>query len=1261
MATTINYNNPDIDDYTCIQWNCQGLRNKKDELAEIIRIHKPALVSLQETKLRVDTNFCISNYNFIRSEGHFNYTPHGGVAILVHESVPYSEVELNTTLQAVAVTVHLEQTVTVCSVYISRSHVLNETNLVGLLNQLPSPYVVMGDFNGYNQLWGSNRTDGRGRIIEAVINRLQINILNDGAPTRIAYHAETAIDLTLCSPVLTPILQWSVDSSPGDSDHCPILITLMSNIRFNTQYESRMNFKKADWQKYQNSRVWNDLPNDIDTMENGYIIEDLYHRFDGAVKDAVPTYKVTKFYPKPWWSNELKESKKERERMYQRYRSNTTENNFINWKKARAIHKAKIVKHKKDSWIKLASTFQKNTPTAVVYENIRKIKGKTQRKINMLRDGAVVFSSASDIANRFSEHFYISSSNNNYSTIFKQYKIIQEHTKLNFFSNNSEIYNSPFTVIELEETIKQSRSSSMGTDKVSYDMIQKMPPHAKEYCVGVFNKFWRSSFFPSKWRESIIVPFLKPGKDSSKPENYRPISLTSSLCKTLERMVNNRLTTFMEMNGVLNPVQCGGLRNRSTEDHLIRMETEIRKAFFKNEHYISVFFDIEKAYDTAWRYGIMRDLHRMGLRGNLPKFIEEFLNDRTFKVRIGECLSGSKVLEAGIPQGSVLSPTLFIIKMNSLTDVIPKEVGYHTSLYVDDLQVAFHHQDLNHIKIKLQHAIDKIVHWADYSGFRLSVPKTKAIHFSIIPGLFSSPDLNINNQRLEYSENAKFLGLVWDHKLTWRPQITSLKVKCIKLLGLLRSVTSQHWGADQSTLLQLYRSLIRSKLDYGCITYNSASKTDLKVLDSVANDAIRLATGAFKSTPVDSLQVLANEMPLHLRRDTLTLKYFYKVKSQLNNPAFKQAIPTNYNILYRNKNLAKPFPFRAHSLIDEFDMKKNIIKPSFSYRMLDFQQPIYKLSFPDINLDLSEMPKTSTSNIEYLQSFRYLCEAKYSNSLCIYTDGSKTADGVGAAAVAEGIVRTATLPCEASIFSAELHAIFMATHIIEESRGGFYTIFSDSHSALLNISKVKLNHPVVLIIKHRLHRLIDSGKRVNLCWIPGHVGIKGNEKADIQAKRASRRPVEAISVYYRDMYPNIKEKIQNKWNQLWSSRGDKLLQIKSEVGEWKEVKKVTRREEVVINRVRLGHTNLTHNYIMQGGNNQMAPICPVCGNARLTIEHVFLTCQLLGEARKRCFTLYKGNQAPNLLKLLGDGANIQEILKYLKYIHQRVFLLCKDK
>ena len=147
--------------------------------------------------------------------------------------------------------------------------------------------------------------------------------------------------------------------------------------------------------------------------------------------------------------------------------------------------------------------------------------------------------------------------------------------------------------------------------------------------------------------------------------------------------INDRLVWYLESNGLISNLQCGFRSKRCTTDHLVHLETVIREAFIRNEHLAAIFFNLEKAYDTTWKYGIMRDLHDLGLKDRLPHFISGFLSDHKSKVRIGSTLSNMKNQEEGVLQASVLSVTLFSIKINNISRCLTP--GVDRSLYMDDL------------------------------------------------------------------------------------------------------------------------------------------------------------------------------------------------------------------------------------------------------------------------------------------------------------------------------------------------------------------------------------------------------------------------------------------------------------------------------------------------------------------------------------------------------------------------------------------------
>ena len=171
--------------------------------------------------------------------------------------------------------------------------------------------------------------------------------------------------------------------------------------------------------------------------------------------------------------------------------------------------------------------------------------------------------------------------------------------KLSFKSNNTEHYNELFTLKELKTSPEKAHDSCPGSDKVHYQFLKHLPFTCLSILLDIFNDVWQSVDFPSSWKEALVIPIPKPGKDSSDPNNYHPIALTSCLCKNLERMVNTRLVWFWERNNLIVDVQSGFRRQRGTVDHLVRFETFIREAFINKQQVVSVSFDLESAYDTT--------------------------------------------------------------------------------------------------------------------------------------------------------------------------------------------------------------------------------------------------------------------------------------------------------------------------------------------------------------------------------------------------------------------------------------------------------------------------------------------------------------------------------------------------------------------------------------------------------------------------------------------------------------------------------------
>ena len=188
---------------------------------------------------------------------------------------------------------------------------------------------------------------------------------------------------------------------------------------------------------------------------------------------------------------------------------------------------------------------------------------------------------------------------------------------------------------------------------------------------------------------------------------------------------------------------------------------------------MSIFFDLEKAYDTTWKHGILKDLFEAGLRGRMPVFISKFLENRNFRVRLGSTLSDHFGQEMGVPQGSILSVTLFSLKINSLAKVLSQDV--QGSLYVDDFLMSYRAKSTKTCERQLQGCLRKIEEWCTENGFKFSLAKTLCVHFHNKRSILPEPNLILNGKKITVVKETKFLGVLFDQKLSFIPHLKALK------------------------------------------------------------------------------------------------------------------------------------------------------------------------------------------------------------------------------------------------------------------------------------------------------------------------------------------------------------------------------------------------------------------------------------------------------------------------------------------------------
>jgi hypothetical protein len=330
------------------------------------------------------------------------------------------------------------------------------------------------------------------------------------------------------------------------------------------------------------------------------------------------------------------------------------------------------------------------------------------------------------------------------------------------------------------------------------------------------------------------------------------------------RLSRKRWSGWLSTTSLLKP-------RRSIFVYLVNLEYHIQNSFLLRQHLVAVFLDLEKAYETTWRCGILRTLHRWNLRGRLPLFLSNFFQDRYFRVRLGSVLYARYSQENGVPQRSMLSVTLFAIAISGMVNAVGPSVA--TSLY--DAAIFYSSRNTVPIERRLQGAINRLSHWALENGFSFSSQNPVCI-LHTDRSLHPHPSLFLNNSALPFVPSVKFLDLFLDSKLSWEPHLRWLRVLSERSLNVLKVLSGRPWGGDRSVMLQLYRSLVRSKIDYGSFVYGSATKSKLSIIDPVHNTGIRLATGNFRTSHLESLYAESGELPLYLRRNLLLCGYAAK-------------------------------------------------------------------------------------------------------------------------------------------------------------------------------------------------------------------------------------------------------------------------------------------------------------------------------------------------------------------------------------------------
>lgn len=429
----------------------------------------------------------------------------------------------------------------------------------------------------------------------------------------------------------------------------------------------------------------------------------------------------------------------------------------------------------------------------------------------------------------------------------------------------------------------QNRKAA-GPDNISNRALKNLPIKALVYIVTIVNAMFTLQKFPSRWKSANVIFFQKPGKSPKLPQNYRPISLLSAIGKIAEKIIQNRLVNQVTELSLLPDEQFGFRSDHSTTDQVVRVTEYFSAGLNFKEIGGAIFLDVSKAFDTVWHEGLIYKLLNAGISRPLVRLIQSFLVNRKFRAKIQKTYSTVRTLEAGVPQGSVLSPILYSL----FTRDIPKTPKSQLAVYADDTAILARSKSPALLNRYLQDATTAIELWMSKWLIKVNPEKSSAL-FVTRKRIQPTTHVKMFGENINWVKQVKYLGVMFDSRLSFIPHV---KYTVSKAKGAMATLYPLICGQSKLSIrnkCHLYKACVRPILTYAIPAWALVSNFQLKKLQVVQNKAIRRAFNAPWYVRNDQLHA-ESEIPLLRKfiKDQL-IKYHERAKSHPN-PLMRKAV-----------------------------------------------------------------------------------------------------------------------------------------------------------------------------------------------------------------------------------------------------------------------------------------------------------------------------------------------------------------------------------
>lgn len=811
-----------------VTWNANGILPKLLILEVFLNSQDIDVCLLTETHL--------TSKSFLKIKGYTVYnafcpgdTARGGCSLIIKNTIDHFEFGKRETTEIQMSIVQLnslKQKINVGVVYCSPSYSIKRDTFKPLLLELGDRFILGGDFNAKHIDWGSRITLTRGKELRFALRDLGCNFHSSGNPTYWPSDTNKIPDLVdfFVSKRVSPNHIAIEDCYDFNSDHSAVILKFSEDIVKKAAKPVLTN-RSTDWSSFKlelETKI--NLSVSLNTIEE---LENATENFMKLVQNVAwsntklsETKKVTNSYPE-YILNKMKEKRKARKRWQQS--RDPADKNILNnlaqslsrqikWFKENSLknHLTEL-SAKKESNYSLWKATKESKKSVAHNAPIKKLDG-TWAKSN--REKAEIFA----------EHL---------ADIF-QPNADASDIVVNDITNS---YENSIPLVRRKELLKDIRSlkskKAPGFDLIDATVLKNLSKKGILFLQLLINAAIKLKYVPSLWKVAEIIMIPKPGKPPNDVKSYRPISLLPTISKLLEITIQRRLQVYIDRFKVIPSHQFGFRKSHATTDQIHRITDVIEKAFERKEVCSSVFLDVAQAFDKVWHKGLVFKLNRF-LPNALVTLLSSYLSDRVFRVRVENEYSTIKDINAGVPQGSILGPILYLI----YTSDLPVLENIKVATFADDTALMATGRDILESTSKLQIANNSISNWC--KSWKIKLNETKSVHVNFtLKKIENQPNVTLNNIQVPIDNKAKYLGMTLDTKLRWKEHV---KIKRKELDLKYREL---YWLIGRGSTLSIYNKILiynqilKPIWIYGIQIWGCAKQVHINSIQTFQNKVLR--------------------------------------------------------------------------------------------------------------------------------------------------------------------------------------------------------------------------------------------------------------------------------------------------------------------------------------------------------------------------------------------------------------------------------------